>query len=140
MANAGPPLETRLNPDGNPVAHRRTIVMNRITYFAVSALLLVSSSSAYDQTAASRSANVCLNVREIQRTETPDDRTIIFHMRDGKVWSNRLKTVCPMLKVSSFTQVLRSGDLVCSNQQFIHVTLTGDDCSLGEFSPVATQR
>jgi hypothetical protein len=114
--------------------------MNRTTLLTVAALLAASSAPAYAQGAASRPANVCLNVREIQRTETPDDRTIIFHMRDGKVWSNRLKSVCPMLKVSPYTQVLRSGDLVCANQQFIHVTLTGDDCVLGEFTPVPAQR
>jgi hypothetical protein len=114
--------------------------MNRITFFTAAALLAAFAGTAYAQAPASRPANVCLNVRDIQRTETPDDRTIIFYMRDGKVWSNRLKTVCPMLKVSPYTQVLRSGDLVCSNQQFIHVTLTGDDCVLGDFTPAAAQR
>src|SRR5258705_9315572 len=119
---------------------RRRIIMKHFSRLVVAALVVAPSLPAYAQAAASRPANVCLNVREIQRTETPDDRTIIFHMRDGKVWSNRLKTVCPMLKVSPYTQVLHSGDLVCSNQQFIHVTLTGDDCVLGEFTPVTAQR
>ncbi len=114
--------------------------MNRTTVFAVMALLATSSAPAFAQAPASRPANVCLNVRDIQRTETPDDQTIIFHMRDGKVWSNRLKSVCPMLKVSPYTQVLHNGDLVCSNQQFIHVNLTGNDCVLGEFAPVTAQR
>ncbi len=114
--------------------------MNLATPFAVAALLAVASAPALAQAAATPPANVCLNVRDIQRTETPDDRTVLFHMRDGKVWRNRLRTVCPMLKVSPFTQVLHSGDLVCSNQQFIHVMLTGDDCALGEFTPLAAQR
>src|SRR5256885_13606905 len=113
--------------------------MNLITLITHT-LLLAASAPVDVPAASSRPAGVCLNVRDIQRTETPHDRTIIFHMRDGKVWSNRLKTVCPMLKVSPFTQVLHSGDLVCSNQQFIHVTLTGDDCVLGEFTPVTVQR
>lgn len=113
--------------------------MNLITPFALAALLLASSAPAYPQAAASRPANVCLNVQDIQRAETPDDRTIIFHMRDGKVWSNRLKTVCPMLKISPYTQVLHSGNQVCSNQQFIHVMLTGDQCVLGEFTPLAAE-
>jgi len=112
--------------------------MNLITPFAL-ALVLAASAPVDVPAAAPHPASVCLNVRDIQRTEVPDDRTILFHMRDGKVWSNRLKAVCPMLKVSPFTQVLHSGDLVCSNQQFIHVTLTGDDCVLGEFTPVTAQ-
>lgn len=87
------------------------------------------------QAPASSSASVCLNARNIQRTEVQDDRTILFHMRDGKVWQNKLRRVCPMLKTSPYTQVLHN-DQVCSNQQFIHVTLTGDMCSLGDFTPV----
>jgi hypothetical protein len=102
--------------------------------------LLVAASAPVDVPAAApRAASVCLSVRDIQRTETPDDRTILFHMRDGKVWRNTLKTACPMLKVSSFTEVL-SNDQVCANQQFIRVTLTGDQCVLGDFTPVAAQQ
>ena len=111
--------------------------MNLSTVFPVAALLLASSASADAQPAAPRQANVCLNVSDIRRSEVPDDRTIIFHMRDGKVWRNSLKTVCPMLKTSPFTQVLRSGDLMCANQQIIRVMQTGNDCVLGEFTPVA---
>jgi len=111
--------------------------MNLITPSAVAALLFALSASA---AAAPAPAKVCLNVSDIQRSETPDDRTIIFHMRDGKVWRNTLKTVCPMLKTSPFTQVLRSGDLMCSNQQIIHVTQTGNDCVLGDFTPLAAER
>ena len=114
--------------------------MKQFALLAAVALLVSSSLPALSPAPAPSPANVCINVRDIQRTEIPDDRTIIFHMRDGKVWSNRLKTVCPMLTVSPFTQVLHSGDLVCSNQQFIHVNLTGDDCVLGEFTPVPAQR
>jgi hypothetical protein len=109
--------------------------MNLITLFTHALLLAVPVSVAVP-TAAPRSANVCLYVRDIQRTETPDDRTILFHMRDGKVWRNTLRTVCPMLKFSSFTEVLNN-EQVCANQQFIRVTLTGDQCVLGDFTPVA---
>ena len=109
--------------------------MNLVTPFVLA--LLVAASAPVDVPAAAlRPASVCLNVRDIQRTETPDDRTILFHMRDGKVWRNTLKTVCPMLKFSSFTEVLNT-DQVCANQQFIRVTLTGDQCVLGDFTPVA---
>ena len=114
--------------------------MNLTTPFAAAVLFLAASAPSAVQAAAQSPANVCLNVHDIQRTETPDDRTILFHMRDGKVWSNKLRTVCPMLKISPFTQVLHSGDLVCANQQFIHVALTGDSCVLGDFTPLAAQR
>jgi hypothetical protein len=113
--------------------------MNRITPFAVTALLLGSFAPAIAQAPAPPPANVCLNVQDIQRTEAVDDRTILFHMRGGKVWRNTLRTACPMLKVSPFTQKV-TGDLVCSNAQFIHVNMTGNDCALGEFTPLPSPR
>jgi hypothetical protein len=99
------------------------------------ALALVFASSVTPVTVYAAAANlpkVCLNVTQIQSTEVPDDRTIIFHMRDGKIWRSALKAVCPMLKISAYSQIL-NGDLVCSNQQFIHVLMTGNDCVLGDF-------
>jgi hypothetical protein len=44
-----------------------------------------------------------------------------------------------MLKISPYTQKL-NGDLVCSNQQFIHVVMTGNDCVLGDFTPLPDER
>ena len=113
--------------------------MKKIASFAVATLMLGLSVDVPVKAADPRPSAVCLNVRDIQRTEIPDDKTIIFHMRDGKVWRNTLRTVCPMLKISPYTQKL-NGDFVCSNQQFIHVALTGDDCALGDFSPAPAER
>jgi hypothetical protein len=59
-------------------------------------------------------------------------------MRGGKIWRNDLRQACPMLSVSPFIEKLTT-DLVCANQQFIHVTLTGDNCSLGSFTEVPPQ-
>jgi len=103
------------------------------------AILLLAGVISADATAATDPplARVCLNLHDIQSTQVPNDRTIIFHMRDGKVWQNRLRTVCPMLSVSPWTQVIHGPDVVCSNEQFIHVTQTGDNCVLGDFTPLA---
>jgi hypothetical protein len=103
------------------------------------AALVLASSAGIAQAPAPAPATVCLNMRNIERTEVQDDRTILFHMRDGKVWVNRLRRVCPMLKTSPWTQVLHS-DQVCANQQFIHVTRTGDTCALGDFTPAGPER
>ena len=114
--------------------------MNQIALLAGAALLLASSAGVA-QAPAPAAATVCLNTRNIQRTEVQDDRTILFHMRDGKVWANRLRQICPMLKTSPWTQVLHGGgDQVCANQQFIHVIRTGNTCSLGDFTPVDAPR
>ncbi len=115
-------------------------MMKLIAPLAGAAFVLASSLGFVGaQAPASSPASVCLNVRNIQRTEVQDDRTILFHMRDGKVWQNRLRRVCPMLKTSPYTQVLHN-DQVCSNQQFIHVTQTGDTCALGDFTPADGSR
>jgi hypothetical protein len=107
--------------------------MKAMAPFAVSVLLLGLSLDTVVKAADPSPPPVCLNVRDIARTETPNDRTIVFHMRDGKIWRNTLRNVCPMLKISPYVQKL-TGDLVCSNQQIIHVVQTGNDCALGDFS------
>ncbi|HEY4264319.1 MAG TPA: hypothetical protein VGM72_03310 [Micropepsaceae bacterium] len=113
--------------------------MKRIALFAATALVFAPSAAIQVRAADTSPGKVCLNASQIQRTEVPDDRTIIFHMRDGKIWRNTLKTACPMLKISPYTQKL-NGDLVCSNQQFIHVVMTGNDCVLGDFTPLPDER
>jgi hypothetical protein len=103
---------------------------------ASSAAFVLGSAAAVDTKSTAKSGNVCLNVQNIQRTEAKDDRTIDFYMRDGTVWRNSLRQLCPMLRTSPFRQVLNSGDLVCGNQQFIQVLQTGDMCALGDFTPL----
>jgi hypothetical protein len=102
-------------------------------------LLLAASVPLYVQAAAPDGADVCLNLRDIERTQVLNDRAILFHMRDGRIWRNDLRQACPMLSVSPFIEKLTT-DLVCANQEFIHVTLTGDNCSLGSFTEVAPPR
>jgi len=113
--------------------------MKIATRLATAVLLALSAPPAAIQAAAPSPGEVCLNVRDVQRTETRDDRTILFHMRDGKVWRNTLKTVCPMLKISPFTQVLQT-DQICANHQIIHLALTGNSCVLGDFTPFDSPR
>ena len=112
--------------------------MNLLPAFAGAALVLAASAPA-DLSAPPAQSSVCISARNIQRTEVQDDRTILFHMRDGKVLQNRLRQVCPMLKTSPYTQVLHS-DQICANQQFIHVTQTGNTCALGDFTLVSAPR
>ena len=112
--------------------------MKPVVPFVSGALfVLLVSSSGTAQAPTPSSGTVCLNLRDIQRTEVQDDRTILFHMRNGGIWQNSLRQICPMLKTSPWTQVLHGVDQVCSNQQFIHVIQTGNTCSLGEFTPVS---
>ena len=113
--------------------------MTRIAPISAAILLLAASTPVQLQAVALDGASVCLNLRDVERTEIPNDRSILFYMRDGKIWRNDLRTACPMLKVSPYTEKLTS-DLICANQQFIHLTLTGDDCALGNFTQIAPER
>ena len=113
-------------------------MMKHLAPAGVAVVILAGGISADAAAAGSDAApRICINLHDIQSTQTPNDRTIIFHMRDGKVWQNRLRTVCPMLSVSPWTEIIHGPDVVCSNEQFIHVTQTGNDCVLGDFTPLA---
>jgi hypothetical protein len=83
---------------------------------------------------------VCLNGTDIEYTQTPNDQTIVFYMRDGRIWRNTLRTPCPNLKFEhAFSETVRSGQ-ICANQQLIRVQQTGNFCALGNFTLVGTQQ
>jgi hypothetical protein len=132
-------IEADLPPSRRFAAARKEQHM-KIAMALAAALVLASSAgfvlgfpAVVDAAVPAKARNVCLNASNIQRTQAKDDRTLDFYMRDGTVWRNTLRQLCPMLRTSPFSQVLNSGDLVCSNQQFIHVLQTGDMCALGDF-------
>ena len=80
---------------------------------------------------------VCLNATEIMNTQAVDRRTILYRMRDGKVWRNRLVADCPTLVGfgnGAFTQVAHT-DFICANSQLIK-TQSGNVCRLGAFTRV----
>ena len=81
--------------------------------------------------------NICLNVTEIRSSQAVDNRTIVYRMKDGKVWRNTLATPCPELvsfSAGAYSQVLHT-DYLCANTQEITVK-SGMVCRLGEFTRV----
>jgi hypothetical protein len=78
---------------------------------------------------------VCLQTSLIDRTEVPDDNTILFHMKDGKVWKNTLAFACSGLKFEGSFAYTTETPRVCSSQQTIRVLRTGNFCELGQFTP-----
>ena len=79
---------------------------------------------------------VCLNIdlpNAVDHTKTVDASTILFYMRDGKVWKNTLKAPCPGLAFHGFTYVTHYTEL-CGNEG-INVIETHEACSLGAFTP-----
>lgn len=75
---------------------------------------------------------VCLWTNLIDHTKAIDPKTLLFYMKDGKVWKNSLKTRCPSLKDFGFAYITPDGR-ICSNSQVIYVLKTHDACMLGDF-------
>ncbi|HUJ47816.1 MAG TPA: hypothetical protein VLV55_11840 [Rhizomicrobium sp.] len=76
---------------------------------------------------------VCLWQYQIDHTNYVAPQTILFHMKDGRVWRNTLKGPCPGLKYNGFAYVTHT-DQICSNVVPIRVLQTGEVCALGEFT------
>lgn len=78
---------------------------------------------------------VCIQSHLIDHTSVQDSKTVLFHMKDGKVWRNSLQNSCPSLNFHGFVMNMGPVDTVCSNQQSISVLETHETCMLGEFTP-----
>ena len=109
---------------------------------ALATLLLAGlcAGSAVSADESGKPRTTCIRGYEIDPTvnpETPDDRTIIFHMRNGDVWRNDLVNTCPGLRLSggyNFTPTNPGTDEICSNLQSIRLKSNGFICMLGDFT------
>lgn len=109
------------------------------------ALALVSALSlAFGATAAlaqPAKQNICIRTIDIDHTKTPDDRTILFTMKNGAVYQSTLPTACPQLQFNGFSYEATPPDQLCGNLQTIRVVRTGSVCLLGplvQITPKAT--
>jgi hypothetical protein len=84
--------------------------------------------------AETQGSRMCLDATHVSSTSVLDNRTILFHMGDGRVWKNTLKRECTQLKFEGgFEEDIRGGE-ICANAQIIRVLQTGLPCQLGDFS------
>ena len=122
--------------------------MNSLHDFAIRAaatagcaLLLGLAGCASPQAGTQTAANVCIQTYAIDHTSVPDDSTILFYMKGGKVWKNSLPYRCPDLKFEGGFQYTTDINELCSNVQTIRVIEQGGGprlgavCALGEFTP-----
>jgi hypothetical protein len=92
-----------------------------------------AGSDSYDPVA----GPACLEASLVDSTGVVDDRTILFHMRNGAVWKNTLRQSCANLKFRrGFSEIVRSGE-ICANKQIISVLGTKNTCQLGDFTLVS---
>jgi len=109
--------------------------MKAIAITAVIAGLAIAPAAADETKPAQPAQNtVCLWTYQIDHTTVPDKNTILFYMRDGKIWKNTLPQPCPGLLFHGFAYVAHA-DQICSNMQSIQVIETHEVCMLGAFEP-----
>jgi hypothetical protein len=100
-------------------------------------LCALSAGTANADSSDPASRPVCLEASSVWSTGVIDEKTILFHMRNGTVWKNTLKQSCPNLKFRrGFSEVVRSGQ-ICANRQIISVLGTHNPCQLGDFTRVS---
>jgi len=95
--------------------------------------VVVTASTAFGQPAPS--GPVCLRTELIDHSRVKDDRTILFTMRDKKVWAAKLLGHCTDLKSNGFAYEPEQPPQICSNLQTIHVLRTGAACMIGPIVP-----
>ncbi len=79
----------------------------------------------------------CLREQDVGSASSSDGKTLILRMRDGKVWSSRLKGDCPSLKFNGFVWVLHDPEGICEDTQTLRVLQSGQICVLGKFALVS---
>src|SRR5438067_1008254 len=81
-------------------------------------------------------ANQCINIRDIDSSESKDGRIMVFKMKDGTVLVNHLQGFCPDLKYTGFAWQMPSSDTnACERQSTFRVLESGQTCTLGKFDP-----
>ncbi len=82
--------------------------------------------------------DVCIRDPDIKNTEIVSDTTILFHMRDHKVWKNTLPVRCFGLKNAydgfSYQPTDPGTEELCSQQVTIKLNDSPTFCQLGDFT------
>lgn len=83
----------------------------------------------------------CVDIIRIREARVIDDRTIDFHMNDGRVLRSNLPNSCPSLGFEKAFTYSTSLSKLCSTDiiTVIHQgggPRTGASCGLGQFTPV----
>ena len=107
---------------------------------AAAALVLAIAAAAPASAQPESKPNVCLKTYLIDHTKAPDDRTIIFTMKDGSAYQSTLPAACPQLSFNGFSYVATPPADVCGGLQSIRVVRTGAVCLLGPFVQIAPAR
>jgi hypothetical protein len=90
-----------------------------------------------------RAIERCISIRAIDRTDVVDDNNILFYMRNGDVYLNRLPHRCPGLKrertfmYRTTMPRLCDVDIITVLDQAGFGFMPGASCGLGRFYPIS---
>lgn len=102
---------------------------------------LAADKPAAEPAGAEAAGRTCIPIIKIRQTEFPDDSTIVFRMRGGQDYVNRLSQRCFGLKFESGFSYATSLERLC-NTDIITVIHQGggggigSSCGLGLFEPI----
>lgn len=109
--------------------------------FAMTAAVAGAMVVTFGQPARAQDApkSVCIPAYQIDHTVEPDDWTILFYMRNHKVWRAQLINQCVGLKINTRGFVYEptdpGSDEICSNLLTIRLRDTGQTCLVGAITP-----
>lgn len=104
-----------------------------------------SAARAAEDEALDRHPTRCIATTRLDRTEVVDDETVLFYMRDGDIYRNRLSRSCPGLeREKRFTyrvygnQLCRVDTITVLESRSFGLN-DGFTCSLGDFQPISVE-
>ena len=104
------------------------------------------SAAAQDDDNVDTTSLTCLSMNLVRQANAVDDRTVVFYLRDGRIYLNSLEQNCPGLRRNNrFSYNLRTGARIprlCNTDTItvIEQSGTGFTCGLGRFQPISVGR
>lgn len=81
---------------------------------------------------------VCFRTIDIDHTSTPDDNTILFHMRHHKVYKASLINRCVGLRTNTsgftYSPTIPGSNEICANLLTVTLNDTGQSCLVGDIA------
>lgn len=109
-------------------------------------LFSATSAAAQDDDEFDETPVTCLSMNLVRQASAVDDRTVLFHLRDGRIYLNSLQQNCPGLRRNNrFSYNLRTGARIprlCHMDTITVIEQTGSGftCELGRFQPISADR
>jgi hypothetical protein len=115
---------------------KKNILAIALAIFFIAPLFSVNASAESRTSKYLGEKTMCLEVARIKETRILDNRTILFEMRGGTFYLNRLPVECSGLKLSGGFKYRTSNEKLCSQDSFKVVapgSAPESTCPLGEF-------